>query len=44
MKNIEEALDKKKLKEITIKYHSDQRKQGYELADKPEKQSNRTIL
>ena len=43
MKNIEEALDQKKLKEITIKY-SDHRKQGYELADKPEKQSNRTIL
>ena len=39
MKNIEERLDHKNLREI-IKYHSDQRKQRYELVDEPNKQSN----
>ena len=38
MKNIEERLDHKNLREI-IKY-SDQRKQRYELVDEPNKQSN----
>ena len=39
MKNIEERLDHKNLREI-INYHSDQRKQRYELVDEPNKQSN----
>ena len=38
MKNIEERLDHKNLREI-IKY-SDQRRQRYELVDEPNKQSN----
>ena len=41
MKNIKEALDHKKSKEITIKYHSDHRKQGYELADKQKNPTER---
>ena len=34
IKNIEEGLDHKNWREIKIKYHSGQRKHGYELYNK----------
>ena len=36
-KHIEEAVDQKNLREITIKYHSNHRKYKYNLVDKPKK-------
>ena len=40
-KHAEETLDRKNLQEITIKYHSNHRKDRYELVEKPKKQRNR---
>ena len=34
-KHIQEGLDHKTLRNITVKHHPDQRKHKYELADKP---------
>ena len=34
-KYIEEELDHKNVRQITIKYHSDHRKHRYELAEEP---------
>ena len=39
VKHIEEGLDHKNLPEITIKYHPDHRKYGYNL-EEPKKQVN----
>ena len=39
MKNLY-ALDHKKLREITTKYHSDYRQHRYELVEEPKKQLN----
>ena len=36
-KDIEERLDYKNLPEITIEYHSDDRKHRYELVEEPKK-------
>ena len=36
-KHIEVGLDRKHLQEITIKYHSNQRKNRYKLDNKPKK-------
>ena len=43
-KHIEQGLYHKNLQEITIKYHSDQRKQRYKLVDKVKKQPNRIVI
>ena len=43
-KHIEEGLHNKNFREITIKYHSDHRKQRYQLVEQPRKQSNRTFI
>ena len=37
-KHIEEGLDHKTLREITIKYHSGHRKSSYEQVEEPKKQ------
>ena len=42
-KHIEEGLDCKNLKEITIKYHSNHTNHKYELVDKPKIQCNRVL-
>ena len=39
-----EGLDHKNLREIIIKYHSNHRRQRYELVDEPKKQSNRIFI
>ena len=44
MRNMEEGLDHKNLREITIKFHSDHRKCRYELIEEPKKQVNRIII
>ena len=44
MKNIEEGLDYKHLREIRTKYHSGNRKHRHELTDKPKTQPNRTFI
>ena len=36
-KHIQEGLDHKNLREITINYHLDHRKHGYELVTEPKK-------
>ena len=36
-KHIEEGLDQKKLREIKIKYNSNQRKHRYETVERPKK-------
>ena len=38
-KHIEQGLDHKNLREITTKYHSDNRKHRYELVDEPKKKT-----
>ena len=43
-KNIKEVLDLKNLREITITYNSDHRKNRYELVVKPKKQCNRSFI
>ena len=43
-KLLEEGLDYKNLREITIKYHSDHRKHRYELVEEPKKKVNRTFI
>ena len=43
-KHIEEGLDHKKLREITIKYHPDHRKHRYELVEEPNKHCNRIFI
>ena len=43
-KHIEEGLDHKYLREITIKCHSGHRKDRYELDNKSEKQYNRVFV
>ena len=43
-KHIEEGLDNKILREITIKYHSNHRKYRYELVEEPKKQVNRISI
>ena len=42
--HVEEELDHKNLREITIKYHSDHRKYRYELGNKSKKQCNRISI
>ena len=44
VKHIEGGLDHKKLRGITIKYHSNHRKHSYELLDEPRKQCNRIFI
>ena len=43
-KHIEEELDHKNLRAITLKYLSNHRKHIYEPVDKPEKQANRICI
>ena len=43
-KHMEEELDHKNLRAITLKYLSNHRKHIYELVDKPEKQANRICI
>ena len=43
-KHIEEGLDHKYLWEITIKYHSNHKKDRYELVGEPNKQVNRIFI
>ena len=43
-KNIEEGLDHKNLREITTRYHSDNRKHRHELVEQPKKQCNRIFI
>ena len=43
-KHIEEGLDHKNLREITIKHHSNHRKHRYELVDEPKKKCNRIFI
>ena len=41
---IEEGLDHKHLREVTIRYHSDHKKNRYELVEEPKKQFNRIFI
>ena len=43
-KHIEEGLDHKTLREITIKYHSGHRKSSYEQVEEPKKQVDRIFI
>ena len=43
-KHVDEGLDHKNLRDITIKYHSDHGKQRYELVEEPKKQVNRIFI
>ena len=43
-KDIEEGLDHKNLREITVKYHSDHRKQRYELVGEPKNNATEVLL
>ena len=43
-KHIEEGLDHKNLREITVKYHSDHRKQRYELVGEPKNNATEVLL
>ena len=43
-KHIEQECDHKNLQEITIKYHSNQRKHRYKLADEIKKQPNKILI
>ena len=43
-KDTEEGLDHNNLQEITIKYHSNHRKDRYELVGEPKKQCNRILI
>ena len=42
-KHIEEGLDHKNLREITVKYHSDHRKQRYELVGEPKNNATEVL-
>ena len=44
VKHIEEGLDHKYLWEITIKYHSNHKKDRYELVGEPKKEVNRIFI
>ena len=43
-KHIEQGLDHKHLREITIKYHSNHRKHRYEVVTESKKQCNRIFI
>ena len=43
-KHMEEGLDHKTLREITIKHHSDHRKRKYELVEEPKREVNRILI
>ena len=43
-KHIEEGLNHKHLREVTIKYQSNHRKDRYELVEEPKKQVNRIFI
>ena len=44
LKHTEEGLDHKNLQKVTIKYHSNHRKNRYEPAEETKKQSNRIFI